>query len=465
MRVCLSSLLGRLDRSLFLAFGFFFIASGGIALAQELTTVQINRIVEDPQNVRIINRLSTQERRSVLENLEARLDDDQARDALNLLCQIEPWSFGDRDRDAAMQFTIFERLGTGVVTWTDEFVVSDCAAANRLGSYYSNIPEQIRSMRSAFVEGEQSEWLANEAVDALRTIRGVDAPLLQATAKQNYRSFFPLLNVQHAAEILAAQAVEVASLDPVEAAAIFEQASKLFEDWEGGRRPYYLTARNGYRYENDLLFYKLFYRAVAGDSDAIAELKSLQDWPELLNSEMVRSAIPPRVSARISRLEPNYVDPIYFGRLLPGAAGKEEDEADRWWNTHYPTVDVVGVVAECLSTSEADPIDRRIELLDDCVASYDPDDWRVELASFNGSAQEKAKADDELARLFRNIFSDGKNAELERFRDDFQVVYEGRRWIIRTEQIYSRKEIGIFRDALNQVNGNPQFSFFRQRVF
>jgi hypothetical protein len=438
---------------------------GGTALAQDLTTVQINRIVEDPQNVRIINRLSTQERRSVLENLEARLDSNQARDALNLLCQIEPWSFGDRDRDAAMQFTIFERLGTDVDTWTDEFVVSDCAAANRLGSYYSSIPEQIRSMRSAFVEGEQSKWLANEAADALRTIRGVDAPLLQATAKQNYRSFFPLLNVQHAAEILAAQAVDVASSDPEGSAAIFEQAAKLFEDWRGGRRPYYLTSRNGYRYENDLLFYNLFYRAIAGDSDAVEELKSLQDWPELLESQVARSAIPPRVSARIMRLEPNYVDPIYFGRLLPGAARNEDDEADRWWNTHYSTVEIVGVVAECFSDLEADPIDRRIESLDDCVASYDPDDWRVELASFSGSAQERAKADDELARLLRNIFADGQNAELERFRDDFEVVYEGGRWIIRTEQIYSRKELGIFRGALSQVNGNPQYSFFRQRVF
>ena len=114
---------------------------------------------------------------------------------------------------------------------------------------------------------------------------------------------------------------------------------------------------------------------------------------------------------------------------------------------------------------EADLLDQRIEQLDDCVASYDPDDWRVELASFIGNAEEQTKADDELARLLRNIFADGNNEELERFRDDFQVIYEGGRWIIRTDQIYSRKELGIFRDALSQVSGNPQYSFFRQRVF
>lgn len=436
-----------------------FLASPTTLLSQELTVTQI---LNDPKRVRLIDRLSREDRRLVLRAIRNELGGSSSSEMVKLLCQIDTWSLGDALEDARMQNEIL-KLPVDLKPWSADFRAIDCAAANREGSFYSLIPAQRREMRDAFLDGNGKDWSINKASSALTNIRIVDGPLLTGTRGRNLRSFFPLFNVQHATEILAAEAV--ASVDD-EAASIrkLQQAVKIVDDWLRGNPQYFKRSRNGYRYHNDLVFLKNFYLALSGEQLAIKELRELSEWPALLSDSEVNDILPSSLPPKIRGDDGAYIDPIYFGRLLPGAATNLAAEQDRWWLTHYPTREIGNLAVWCFEQHFRKPYAERLFAMDECLANYDPSIWRVELSSFRGSSDQLSRAEDELNRLMRHIFRNGNNAAVEQYREDFKAEFVSGRWYIRTDRKYSRRQITLFRNGLENVSGIPSYTFSTQNV-
>jgi len=429
-------------------------------------TYTVEEVLRDNQRVQVINRLSEDHRQLVFVEVRRRLAQTDDPSLARLLCQVEPWSFGDIAVDVMMQRELMANLPTDIEPWSDDFAIRDCASANRAGSYFSIIPSQQKDMRTAFTTGTGARWVQNRAVEALRNIRTVDGPLLQATGRRKVRSFYPLLNVLHAAEIHAARGVFLAETDPEGARDALLRASDVFSEWEAGSPAYYSRARNGFRYRNDIAFYKNFYRAVTGNEAALAALREIVNWPALIKDREVVKMLPPNIASVPEVANGKYIDPIYFGRLLPGAAKTKGDEEFRWWQTSYDTRDVLAKVIECFDMISGLSLAARIAELDACIGIYDTEDWRVELASFRGRESEGQKADTELNRLVDLLYRDPEIAKpISEHEEAFNTFYEGGRWTIRTEAAFSRADILVFDEVLQRVRGLPPHRFFRQRVY
>ena len=198
----------------------FWLAIAAIALllcpltAAAQATLTIDAVLRDSERVQIMNRLSASDRARVFQAVRVRWAESRNLSWATLLCQVDPWSLGDASDDAALQQELMVSLPASTEPWSSEFAIRDCAAANREGSYFSVIPDQQRNMHAAFIEGDGNIWVQESAEEALSRIRNVDAALLRATRGRAIRSFYPLLNVRHAAEIHAARAVFLAEENP-----------------------------------------------------------------------------------------------------------------------------------------------------------------------------------------------------------------------------------------------------------
>ncbi|MEM9839492.1 MAG: hypothetical protein AAF830_10115, partial [Pseudomonadota bacterium] len=422
-----------------------------LALAQ--TPSSVEELLQDSGRVQRINRLPAGEREAFVVAVRESWDRNPDIELASLLCSIDPWSTGDTSVDLEFQNSLLGITLSETRPWSRDFATRDCAAANRLGSYFSVIPDQQREMRAEFLSGRGRHWVQQSANIALSNIRSVDAPLLRATGGTGLRSFYPLLNVHHAAEVLVADAVFLSKTDPSSAEEALNRASNFFEEWERGSPALYVRARNGFRYHNDIVFYKNFYRAVAGDTSALEALREMVMWPALINDELLAEWLPPSIRQVPEVFSADYIDPLYFGRLFPGAAEQRDDEAFRWWRTSYDTREVVAYIMGCLDEKSALPLAERIIELDTCIGDYDTNDWRVELASFRGQNTEsgKRKAERELERLTRRLFLDSDaSTPIKKFRNDFKVFFQDGRWVIRTDADLSRADIIIFDSVLQE---------------
>lgn len=430
------------------------------------TFASAEEVLRDGDRVQIINRLSENDRNAVMQEVRRKWAESADLSLASLLCQVEPWSLGNVSADATFQQELMSDLPAATRPWSSEFAIRDCASANRDGSYFSVISDQQRKMRLAFVDGQGKRWIEDNAEIALSRIRMVDSALLRTTRGKTIRSFYPLLNVQHTAELFAARGVFLSESDPENAKSALLRAADLFAEWEGGRPAYFLQARNGFRYRNDIVFHKNFYRAVTGDTEALQALQAMIDWPALVDDTVLRQWVPPRILREPNVASGEYIDPIYFGRLLPGASENRDDEAYRWWQTSYDTRDVVERVLSCFQLPDTLSLHDRILRLDACIGEYDTEDWRVELASFRGRISERKRAEDELARLLDRLYRDSDAAgPIEQYSDAFDAYFENGRWMIRTEPEFSRAEILIFDSVLQQVRGLPPHRFFRRRTY
>jgi hypothetical protein len=452
-------------------------SSASVASSQETYTAE--EAINHPQNISLINLLKGSDRAIVIARIrELWVATGDVR-YTKLLCQIDPWTLGNYDEDFELQKLLFEGLLEGTKTWDAAFAFADCAAANRENSHLDSVPDLMRDMRSAFLStATDASWRPFDGQDAINRINAADAGLLRARKPSGPRSFYPLLNVQNKAQILAAEAVYLAKDDKSdEAKKSLLKAVQQIADWQTNDR--YLSARDGFRYRNDLFFHKNFYLALLGEDGALDALKSMVTWPALLMDDTVSEALPPSVRAKLLRDDPSYVDPIYIGRLLPGVAETTDDEAYRWWQTSYPLRDVrneydivvtkglANTVVACFEGLDTEDLLERIVHIDACVGAYDTQDWRVELASFRGAntPSQRERAEAEKARLLRRIFKNDASDVIAHFEDDFGVEARDGRWFILTEQKYSRREIIMFARVLEKVRGLPSHRFFRQNVY
>ncbi len=202
------------------------------------------QLLSSNKNTLVINRLSFDDRSDFFKTARIHLKGEYQASLLNLLCEVEPWSTGDTEEDEVFQSEIYDLVNSTFSPRTKKFEIIDCAAANRIGSFYSVMPKLNREMKEAYLSGTGEAWAKKSAPSSLSKIRSVDSDLINLLVRKPVRSYFPLVNVQRKAQILSAQAVQLAPNDEIASKELLKEASRVFQEWGQGNKPFEVVRQN-----------------------------------------------------------------------------------------------------------------------------------------------------------------------------------------------------------------------------
>ncbi len=420
------------------------------ASAQEL-----DRALVATNPVNYVNSLSPANKsivaREVFDRVKA--SGDQFDTLINLMCEIQPWTTGDAQTDVSFQKLLWGRAAREQAPYTDLFAALDCAAANKKDFYFSEVVQPIADIRRAVCEGSSlAEFPATELDQIKSSIEKIDRQILRGltfldTNTRKTRSYFPLRNATRRASLEAAIAVRAAQSDWSKAQVHFLEGARILDEWteigrDGVSHILLRNTRNGWRFHNDLEFYSALYKWLGGETEEL-DISDLVTWPAVKDDAEIKGSLSPK----LQRTMPNgFVDYIYVGRILPGAAPTEQ-ECNRWRNRSYNTHEFAFHVQMCAQGVVPNGL-ASLQRFDDCVAEYEASDWRVQFLAFKSRSNWKSIADNEINKIRAALETSTINLD-----DVIESVSADKgRWVrIMTEEKFSTSRINEISAELRSI--------------
>ncbi|WP_306260275.1 hypothetical protein [Pararhizobium sp. IMCC21322] len=433
-----------------------------LGLSREAASQELDRALVAKDPVAFIDALEPQQREAIVRDI-AKLIEKKGREfdsLVNLLCEVRPWTTGGRDLDIELQDTLWQNAALETAPWTETFAALDCAAANRIDFYFSEVVNPLAKLRQDICEGVTVSSIEFEQFSQIsKAIEKVDTAILRGLTlpgrnSRKFRSYFPLRNAMRRAMMEAAQGVRVADTNWTEAQKHFLNASEVLEEWnelgrDGKTRILLKNTRNGWRFHNDLQLYSALYSWLGGSSKNL-DLEVLRAWPPAKEDWGVAGALGATVERRMPK---SFVDFIFVERILPGAASGAS-ECERWRLRSYNTEEFSTHVENCAEGLVPSDL-KSLRQIDDCIASYQASDWRVQFLAFKRRSQWEDVADEEISKI---------KAALSTSSDDLSDIIESIRpdpgvWIrIMTDEKFTTARVNEVRSEVLKIYPNALFA-------
>ena len=409
--------------------------------AEELSDLLSSNV---DQAIILLNERSGQERHAYVEEMLHLIDKDTSNlrwQAIQVACDIEPWTTGDPALDLKYQRLLWSLAADQSSVSPIKYANADCAAANRMDFYFDSAALVQDAIYDSLCEGESLEFLSPKAIaEQSEAVESVNREIISATNQLSARSYFPLRNSLRAALLLAHSAVATFRESPEEGRGLFSQAADSLRDWMAGNN--LETSRSGWRFHSDIAVLSDLYGSLGGDEDARSRLSEHGSWPFAVDDEVFLSGVGEDLYNSVPK---RYVDPIYVERLLPGAAFSRNDECERWFRRSFDTRPFAMHAVNCLDSVGELISAKVLARFDECMASFVARDWYVGFTSIPISKEstDVEWVQEAIAAELYELGELGKEVA-----GKIYVDREDGHFVVRTPNMYSDSEIHDLREVL-----------------
>lgn len=354
-------------------------------------------------------------------------------DAIRVACEIEPWTTGESERDAQFQAVLWT-MAADQSSSPIHFAIADCAAANRIDFYFDGAALVDDFIFNAVCEGDTVRFLSKtEVAEQSAVIENVNNDILRATDGLQSKSYFPLRNSLRAAMLQAHLGVSEFRNSPEAGKEHFATAAAKLRQWVDA--DILTSSRSGWRFHSDLAVLGDIYEALSDDENARSRLRAHAYWPFAIEDQVVSRGIEAMLQSMIPE---RYVDPIYVGRLLPGAGANKSEECDRWFRTSFDTRSYAEHAISCLDSVGTLDVWADLAAFDNCMAEFVALDWYVGFASMpiGVSNQELTSMQEVIVSGLRTLGERGQEIASEVYMDR-----EDGSFVVRTPSMFSDKDI------------------------
>lgn len=372
-----------------------------------------------------------------------------------VLCRMEVYSLPDAESLSRLQSELVDRfeLQWSIYTATpresdDAYEAArflDCAAFNAEGSYFDAVNSVLRVSPSGSCANRV--YLPTSEIESLSQVMR-DVGLQSARAESSYywiRTALLKANVDVALTLAQARDPDIGlRFDGVRDG--FARAGlRLGRLLDGDRL---LTARNGWRWYNDVIYHTALYSLIGGAEPAtqIGLLEQLASRPPVGVDPAFVDTIEHWVLDRIRGSDPDYVDPILVDRLFPGLMADPAADCSRNRRQSIETEDLANGTLACWrdTGSELASLEDLREF-DLCLNQIESEVWWIQL----GAYRNERRANDAAVR-FRNDLTDTTDVVFatEVVGPDTTSSF----YRLRTEPTLTRREAGLLSQAA-QENG------------
>lgn len=362
----------------------FLLPTSGIAQSVE-------DVFEEGFDYSLIDEMPAPQRAALVAELGGALDN-RTEETARILCIIRPWTTGTSKGDAELTNLLQARIDLQEDAESAAFRWLDCATANRLSGYRSKVLDPMQDLRAWLCIAPRDPTERVSAIaDTIASVESFDVESEVIARGSALRSYYPARNALRLANLHAGLAVAALDQDDPERASLELSAAVDVLDRELARleTPEDIArTRNGWRIRGDLQFHRELY------SQLSAATLGAQVGPPPENGDAfgrpaatiaaLRPAISPHLAAEMG---PDYVDPIYIERLLPGAAGNANNlEADasaecgQWRRRSYAPEALVQVWAGCADT-------MGLHEFDACFGKLEANDWTLSFVTVAGGIE------------------------------------------------------------------------------